>query len=78
MKKYLNPRGLGILEALDAVAKKHGATPAQVAIAWLMRRPGVTAPIASATSLSQLEQLIASTRLDLSPEAIASLDKASA
>ena len=65
MKKYLNERGLRILAALDEVAARTGATPAQVALAWLMARPSITAPIASATSVAQLDDLVAATRLKL-------------
>lgn len=54
MKKLFNERGLGVLAALDKVSKAHGATQAQVALAWLMARPSITAPIASATSVAQL------------------------
>ena len=75
--KYLNPRGLEILAALDEVAAEAGSPPGQVAIAWLLTRPGVTAPIASATSLAQLNDLLAATRLQLTPEALARLDRAS-
>jgi aryl-alcohol dehydrogenase-like predicted oxidoreductase len=78
MKKYLNPRGLRILAALDAVAARYRVTPAQVALAWLMARPGVTAPIASATSLAQLGELIAAARLQLDVDAVKTLDQASA
>ena len=78
MKKYLNPRGLRILDAVDRVAKRLGATPVQVSLAWLIARPGVTAPIASATSVAQLDELIAATRLDLDDEARRELDQASA
>ncbi len=78
MKKYLNPRGLRILDALDRVAADIGATPVQVSLAWLIARPGVTAPIASATSVAQLEQLIAATRLTLDAETLRRLDEASA
>jgi len=78
MQKYLNPRGIGILAALDDVALRYGVTPAQVALAWLIARPGVTAPIASATSIAQLEELIAATRLKLDPDAMQVLDRASA
>jgi aryl-alcohol dehydrogenase-like predicted oxidoreductase len=77
MKKYLNERGLRILAALDEVAARLKATPAQVALAWLMARPAVTAPIASATSLEQMEDLIASARLKLHADAIKALDSAS-
>ncbi len=75
--KYLTPRGQGILRALDEVAKSHESTPASVALAWLMGRPGVTAPIASATSSVQLRSLIAATELELSPAEIGALDRAS-
>ena len=78
MKKYLNSRGLRILDGLDAVAKRVGATPAQVALAWLIARPGVTAPIASATSIAQLDELIAATRLNLDADAMRLLERASA
>lgn len=76
-KKYLNPRGLRILDALDQVAGPLGATPGQVAIAWQMARPSITAPIASATSIRQLDELVKATQLRLTPEAIAVLDAAS-
>ena len=77
IKKYLTDRGRRILEALDSVAKETAATPARVALAWLMARPSITAPIASATSLTQLEELVAATRLQLSRDALARLDAAS-
>lgn len=77
MVNYLNERGLRILSALDAVAERHRANPAQVALAWLMARPSITAPIASATGLDQLQDLIAATRLVLSPADVAELDRAS-
>ncbi|MEN9781547.1 MAG: hypothetical protein RL014_2695 [Pseudomonadota bacterium] len=76
--KYLNPRGLKILAALDAVAQRHGCTPAQVAVAWVMAQPGVTSPIASATSLAQLNELVAATRLQLDATSMAALQAASA
>jgi len=78
VKKYLNDRGLRILTALDSVAKQSNSTPASVAIAWLMARPSVTAPIASATTLEHLDALIAATRVKLDAAAIAQLDQASA
>ncbi len=78
MHKFLNPRGLRILAALDAVAGRYGATPAQIALAWLMARPGVTAPIASATSVAQLDALLAATRIVLDDDARRTLDDASA
>lgn len=78
VKGYLHPRGLRILAALDAVAARHAAQPGEVALAWLMARPGVTAPIASATTLDQLEGLIRATRLYLADDDITALDQASA
>ena len=74
---YLNERGMRILAALDQVAEGLDAKPAEVALAWLMARPGVTAPIASATSRSQLDSLVRATQLSLSAEQIAVLDQAS-
>ncbi|BDI29733.1 aldo/keto reductase [Capsulimonas corticalis] len=76
-KKYLNDRGFAILKALDEISAKHGSTPARVAIAWLIARPSVTAPIASATSLDQLTDLIESTKLVLDTADIVRLDAAS-
>ena len=78
VRKYLDARGMRILAALDAVAAAHGATPAQIALAWLMARPGLTAPIASATSVAQLQELAGAAHLALSPQDIAALDEASA
>lgn len=78
VKDYLNPRGYGILAALDAVSAKHKAKQAEVALAWIMQRQGVTAPIASATSLEQLDSLIKSASLQIGKNDIAELDKASA
>jgi aryl-alcohol dehydrogenase-like predicted oxidoreductase len=78
VKKYLNPRGLKILDALDSVASAHGATPAQVALAWLIARDSITAPIASASSVAQLEEIMQAARLSLSAEQIQALETASA
>ena len=75
--KYLNPRGQRILGALDAVARRHQTQPGVVALAWQLTRPGITAPIASATSLAQLADLAAATRLQLDWADIASLNQAS-
>ena len=77
VKKYLDARGLRILAALDEVAARRGATPAQVALAWLIARPGITAPIVSATSVAQLEEILGAARLQLAAEDIATLDAAS-
>jgi aryl-alcohol dehydrogenase-like predicted oxidoreductase len=76
--KYLDDRGKRILAALDAAAAKLQVTPGQIAIAWLIARPSITAPIASATSLEQLHDLLAAARLQLDAETIAALDRASA
>jgi aryl-alcohol dehydrogenase-like predicted oxidoreductase len=76
--KYLNERGLRVLAQLDAVAGETAASPAQVALAWLAAKPGVTAPIASATTVAQVEELLGSTRVALSRAQLATLDKASA
>ena len=78
VKKYLNDRGFRILDALDQVAAKYHSVPAAVSLAWLIARPGVTAPIASATSLDQLTDLIEATNLELDPAAIELLNMASA
>jgi aryl-alcohol dehydrogenase-like predicted oxidoreductase len=78
VKGYLNERGQRILRALDDVAGQCRSTPARVALAWLLARPSVTAPIASATSLEQLNDLIEATRLELSSAAIRQLNEASA
>ena len=77
MKKYLNERGFRILDALDQVAKPLHATPVQVTLAWLMARPTVTAPIASATGLTQLKELIGATKLDLDEASMGLLNRAS-
>jgi aryl-alcohol dehydrogenase-like predicted oxidoreductase len=78
VKKFLNERGFRILAALDTLAKDYNANPARVALAWLMARPSVTAPIASATSLEQLKDLTEAVHLELSPGAIEQLNEASA
>lgn len=75
---YLNERGMRILAALDAVSAKHSAKQAEVALAWVIARPGVTAPIASATKPSQMDSLIKAVSLKLSADDIAALDRASA
>jgi len=76
--KYLKTNGPKVLAALDSVAAAHKATCAQVALAWIMARKGLTAPIASATSLAQLEELLGATKLSLTAADIAELDQASA
>ena len=76
--KYLNDRGRRILAALDVVARNRGTTSAQVSLAWLMRRPSITAPIASATSVEQLRELLPAAQLRLDPFEVGLLDRASA
>lgn len=78
VENYLNKRGIRILAALDAVAGRHAAKPAEVALAWVIARPGVTAPIASATSPEQMASLVRAASLTLKPADIEELDKASA
>lgn len=77
-RKYMTDRGFRILGALDAVAARTGAKQAQIAIAWLIAQPDVTAPIASATSVGQVEELIAAARLSLDAESLSLLNSASA
>ncbi len=78
VKKYLNDRGFRILNTLDQVAGQYHSVPAVVSLAWLIARPSVTAPIASATSLDQLTDLIEATKLALDPSSIELLNLASA
>jgi len=77
-KSYMTDRGFAVLEAVEKVAAGAGATPAQVALSWLAHRPGITAPIASATSPAQLAELLGGIELPLDDEARAALDRASA
>ncbi|MGC9270532.1 aldo/keto reductase [Acidiphilium sp.] len=77
-RKYLNPQGRRVLEALDDVGARHHASPAQVALAWLIARPSITAPIASATNAAQLDDLIKAASLTLSSAEIETLNHASA
>lgn len=77
VRGYLNPRGTRILDALDRIADRHGAKPAEVALAWIAARPGVTAPIASATTVEQVDSLIRSASLTLTKADMDALDAAS-
>ena len=77
VEKYLDARGMRILAALDHVGGRRSAQPAEVALAWLMQREGVTAPIASATSREQLASLVHAAELRLTAEDVATLDRAS-
>ncbi len=78
VKKYLNPKGFGILKALDEVSARSNATQAQVALAWILHQPAIAAPIASATTKVQLADILKSTRVKLDKDALAMLAKASA
>lgn len=78
VKRMMDARGMRILAALDEVSAARTASQAQVALAWVMAQPGLTGPIASATSLEQLDELMGSARLTLTAEDLATLDKASA
>ncbi len=76
--KYLNDRGRKVLTVLDEVAAAHSATPTSIALAWLLAKPSVTSPIASATSVEQLQDLLKSVALQLNPDEVKKLDTASA
>jgi aryl-alcohol dehydrogenase-like predicted oxidoreductase len=78
IKKYLNPRGLSILDALNKAAQEYSSTPAAIALAWVIARPSITAPIASATSVQQLHELAKAVEIKLSAETMAALTQASA
>lgn len=78
VKAYFNEKGFGVIKALDEVAKAHGSRPAVVALAWLIARPSITSPIASATTVEQLQDLVAATTLELTGEDVQRLDAASA
>jgi aryl-alcohol dehydrogenase-like predicted oxidoreductase len=78
VEKYMNAQGFGILSVIDQVAEAHHAKPAEVALAWLMARPGITAPIASATKVAHVESFAHAATLHLTPAEIDLLDKASA
>jgi aryl-alcohol dehydrogenase-like predicted oxidoreductase len=75
-RDYMNDKGVRVLAALDKAAQATGATPAQIALAWIMAHPAVTAPIASATSVAQLEDLMGAAELTLPAEIMADLNAA--
>ena len=77
MDQYLNERGFAVLAALDDIAAETGATLPHIALAWVAAQPGVTAPIASAKSLDQLEELLGAMELDLTQAQLERLDAAS-
>jgi len=77
VKKYLNEKGFAVLKALDEIAEAHAATPSEVAIAWMIAQPSISAAIASATTLEQLNALIKAADLTLTKSELASLDQAS-
>ncbi|HWT36500.1 MAG TPA: aldo/keto reductase [Paraburkholderia sp.] len=78
VEAYLNERGFAILDALEEVAGRHGSSPASVALAWLIARPSISAPIASATSIEQLQSLVAAVHLNLTDADLRALNDASA
>jgi len=78
MAAYLEGKGPLVLAALDKIAAETGASPAQISLAWLAAQPGVTAPIASATSIAQVEELLGSIGLTLTPDQLSTLDAAGA
>ncbi|MEH2409316.1 aldo/keto reductase [Nostoc sp.] len=77
VKRYLNPRGLGILKAIDQVAKTYNSTPTQVSLAWLITNPTITAPIVSATKVEQINDIIKAVNIKLDQDAIDLLNQAS-
>jgi aryl-alcohol dehydrogenase-like predicted oxidoreductase len=77
VEKYLDDYGMGVLKALDEVAARYEAKPGQIALAWLIARPSVTAPIASATNLEQLAELVEAAEIELDADSIALIDAAS-
>lgn len=77
VEKYINDHGFGIIKALDEVAQRYDAKIGQIAVAWLIARPSVTAPIVSATNLEQLAELAEAAEIELDPESIAKIDAAS-
>jgi aryl-alcohol dehydrogenase-like predicted oxidoreductase len=78
VSKYMDDHGWGVLRAMDAVAARQNVKLSQIALAWLLAKPGVTAPIASATTIEQLDELLAATRLKLTAQDMTELDAASA
>ncbi|MDB5661710.1 MAG: NADP-dependent aryl-alcohol dehydrogenase [Sphingomonas bacterium] len=78
VKDYVNDRGFAVLAAMDAIAGETGASLPQIALAWIAAQPGLTAPIASATSVAQVEELLGAMSLALSPDQVARLDAAGA
>jgi aryl-alcohol dehydrogenase-like predicted oxidoreductase len=78
VKKYLNERGLKVLAALDEASRRTGAPPARIAIAWVMAQPGITAPIASASSVEQVQEIARAAQLELDAETMKLLGEASA
>jgi aryl-alcohol dehydrogenase-like predicted oxidoreductase len=77
VEKYINEHGLGVIKALEEVAARYEAKPGQIALAWLIARPSVTAPIASATTLAQLAELVEAAEIELDAESIQKIDAAS-
>ena len=78
MDPFMNGKGPAVLAAMDAISARTGATLAQIALAWIMTKPAIAAPIASATSVAQLSELMGALHVTLSAEDIAALDRVSA
>jgi aryl-alcohol dehydrogenase-like predicted oxidoreductase len=78
VERYLTPQGLGLLDELEAVARERSASATSIALSWLLAKPQVTAPIASVSRADQLPDLLAATRIDLTPDEVTRLDIASA
>lgn len=76
LRRYLDARGLRILKVVDGVAARHNAVPAQIALAWLIAKPFITAPIVSATSLKQFSEIVRALEIKLSPDDVSALDAA--
>ncbi len=76
-ERYMNERNMALLETMDTICQAHEAEPAQVALAWLLARPTITAPIIGANSTAQLESLLPALELQLAPEEVETLDRAS-
>jgi len=73
----MNDHGFGVIKALEEVAARYEAKPGQIALAWLIARPSVTAPIVSATSLEQVSELVDAAEIELDEESIQKIDAAS-
>jgi aryl-alcohol dehydrogenase-like predicted oxidoreductase len=75
--RYMHERGFQLLDCLDEIAGRHGATTAQIALAWLLVRPSITSPIIGSNSVDQWRELAGATEIQLTPEDVSALDEAS-